>query len=432
MTISVIIPAYNSETFLGETLDSLLAQTHKAWEAVVVDDGSTDNTQKIAAAYAEKDSRFRCITQENAGVSAARNRGLSEAAGDYVVFLDADDLYEPDALQAFADKAAQTGADIILGRLHFLENGKKGAFHDAADALAACDGIETFDKRLLWNFLVCNKCYRRSLLMQHGVRFPASGFSEEGAFFMDAVYTGAAIAGTAKSVSLYRRHTAGEGASVSQTASEKNLQSLAVSMRHIFDAAERALQAAGREDEDYLQEILYKHLHILVSQFYRSLWKMSDDALALCASQIKSLLDQLNGERVAVICRETPDLRLLDLRLANHCASHAGVASHPVVSVCVSRDCSQEAAKALFAQTCPLFELLLTPSAAKTLPEAIVKKPNVHTDEHAKPAGKRVLKFSVLPVLQEGTLQFLLCRGLPVHALTARLVSLLLKRRHNR
>ncbi len=427
MTISVIIPAYNSAAFLGETLDSLLAQTLQAWEAVVVDDGSADKTQEIIRTYSAKDSRIRCIAQKNAGVSAARNRGLSEATGDYVVFLDADDLYEPNALYSFAETAEKTGADILLGRLRFLENGKKGAFHDAADTLAAADRVETFDKRLLWNFLVCNKCYRRSLLKEHGVRFPASGFSEEGAFFMDTVYTGAHIAGCTGSVSLYRRHTAAEGASVSQTASEKNLQSLAVSMQHIYDAAQTALQNTDRKDEDYLQEILYKHLHILASQFYRELWHMRPDALTLCAEQIRGLLSRLDEAHTAALCRQNPDLHL-----NAPCATRAEAAAHPAVSVAVSRRCPPEAAAALVDQTSPLFELLLTPRAAKGLPALLFSLPNVRVDEAAVPAADCVLRFRRLPVLEKGTLQILLRTGLPKTGLAAKTVSRLLKRRHRR
>lgn len=427
MTISVIVPAYNNAAFLGETLDSLLAQTWQAWEAVVVDDGSKDNTRDILAAYCVKDSRIRCITQENAGVSAARNRGLSEAAGDFVVFLDADDLYEPNALQAFAETAEATGADIVLGRLRNLENGKKTAFHAAGDELAACERVETFDKRLLWNFLVCNKCYRRALLLEHGVRFPASGFSEEGAFFMDAVYTGGRIAGTQDSVSLYRRHTAAEGASVSQTASETNLENLGVSMRHIYAAAQTALQAAQRKDDGYLQEILYKHLHILASQFYRELWHMRGDALALCAAQMRELLSGLDDAHIAALCKQHPDLNL-----SSPCASRAEAAAHPAVSLSVRRRCPPEAAMALFDQTCPLFELLLTPKAAKGLPALLFSMPNVRVGERETPQAPCVIKAGKLPVLEKGTLQFLLRTALPKTGLAAKAVSALLKRRHRR
>ena len=425
MHISVIIPAFNSARFLPQTLDSLLAQTLRDFEAVIVNDGSTDDTQAVIEAYCEKDPRFRGITQENAGVSAARNRGLAEAKGDYVVFLDADDTYEPNALHAFWETAQKKNADIVLGRLCNVENGKVTGFHAAADALAREEGIEPFDKRLLWNFLVCNKCYRRAFLLDHGVAFPASGFSEEGAFFMDAVYAGALITGAPDSVSRYRRHTAQEGLSVSQTASVKNLQSLAVSMEHIRASAETALQNAGKEDEAYLQEIAYKHLHILCSQFYRELWRMPEDALSLCASQILALQKRLSDAQIERICAQNADL---DLKTP--CRTRAQAAENPVLSVAVSKSCGEAAARTLFSQTSPLFELLLTNRAAEGLSREILDLPNVRLD--AAPRAKRVLRCRKLSALEPGTLQLCLQKGLPLRVSVMRGVSLILKRRHKR
>lgn len=101
MSISIVIPTYNAEAHLGQTLDSVLAQTVADWELVLVDDGSTDGTVDVARAYADRDRRFRIVLQENRGTALARNRGLAEATGrsDYIVFLDHDDLWERDALE---------------------------------------------------------------------------------------------------------------------------------------------------------------------------------------------------------------------------------------------------------------------------------------------------------------------------------------------
>jgi glycosyltransferase involved in cell wall biosynthesis/peptidoglycan/xylan/chitin deacetylase (PgdA/CDA1 family) len=111
--ISVVIPAYNRESTLSVSLDSLLAQTHADWEAIVVDDGSADGTYAIAAAYAERDRRVRIKRQENAGVSAARNAALALAQNPWVLFLDADDWISADAfslLSAALDRDPQVDA----------------------------------------------------------------------------------------------------------------------------------------------------------------------------------------------------------------------------------------------------------------------------------------------------------------------------------
>jgi glycosyltransferase involved in cell wall biosynthesis len=96
-TVSVVIPAYNAERYIRETLDSVLAQTHRDLEVVVVDDGSTDSTRGIVASYG---GPVRCIEQENAGPSPARNRGIREARGELIAFVDSDDLWTEDKLAA--------------------------------------------------------------------------------------------------------------------------------------------------------------------------------------------------------------------------------------------------------------------------------------------------------------------------------------------
>src|SRR5919107_4763688 len=92
--VSVVIPCYNQAHFLGEAIESVLAQSHLRFEIVVVDDGSTDDTAEVAACY----PGVRCVRQDNRGLSAARNSGLRHSEGEYVVFLDADDRLLPEAL----------------------------------------------------------------------------------------------------------------------------------------------------------------------------------------------------------------------------------------------------------------------------------------------------------------------------------------------
>ncbi len=100
-TISVIIPAYNAERFLRETCQSLLNQTCPDWEVIIIDDGSQDATPDIARSFCTQDKRFRLISQPNAGVSAARNAGIDTARGEFIAFLDADDLWEKTAVEQF-------------------------------------------------------------------------------------------------------------------------------------------------------------------------------------------------------------------------------------------------------------------------------------------------------------------------------------------
>ncbi|HTG16799.1 MAG TPA: glycosyltransferase family 2 protein [Blastocatellia bacterium] len=93
--VSVIIPCYNQAQYLTESVQSVLQQTFKDWECIIINDGSADQTQSMALSFAGKDSRIRCVSQPNKGLAAARNRGLDESAGRYIQFLDADDWIAP-------------------------------------------------------------------------------------------------------------------------------------------------------------------------------------------------------------------------------------------------------------------------------------------------------------------------------------------------
>jgi glycosyltransferase involved in cell wall biosynthesis len=99
--VSIVVPAYNRERYVGLTIDSVLAQTFPAWELVVYDDGSTDGTANVARPYAVRDDRIRVTGGPNGGVAAARNGGLAatDRRTEFVIFLDSDDLWEPDALE---------------------------------------------------------------------------------------------------------------------------------------------------------------------------------------------------------------------------------------------------------------------------------------------------------------------------------------------
>jgi glycosyltransferase involved in cell wall biosynthesis len=113
--VTVIIGAYNAERYLAEAIDSVLAQTHPRLELIVVDDGSTDGSGRIAESYGDP---VRCIRQENGGMAAARNRAIPEARGDYLAFLDADDRFPPDKLRSqLAVFEAQPELDVVYGHV---------------------------------------------------------------------------------------------------------------------------------------------------------------------------------------------------------------------------------------------------------------------------------------------------------------------------
>lgn len=127
--VSVIVPCYNYGNFLGETLSCLGRQRHAHWECIIVDDGSTDNTKEVAASFTALDARYRYVHQANAGLSAARNKGLAECRGAFVQLLDADDLIHPDKLQLQLGLFDQhPEAAIVYGDALFFHTQTPGAY----------------------------------------------------------------------------------------------------------------------------------------------------------------------------------------------------------------------------------------------------------------------------------------------------------------
>ena len=115
--VSIIVPAYNSGPWLPAAIESVLAQTVDNWELILVDDGSTDDTPEICDAWTSRDPRIISLHRENGGLSAARNTGLDAASGEWISFLDADDILHPRFLERLLEVAKTTGAEIVDSRL---------------------------------------------------------------------------------------------------------------------------------------------------------------------------------------------------------------------------------------------------------------------------------------------------------------------------
>ena len=111
--VSVIMPVYNSEQFVGMAVQSVLEQTYKNFELIIIDDGSSDNSGAVCDEYAAKDSRIKVIHKVNGGVCSGRNLGINICQGEYISFIDNDDVYEPNFLAKLVDVAVQTNADLV-------------------------------------------------------------------------------------------------------------------------------------------------------------------------------------------------------------------------------------------------------------------------------------------------------------------------------
>ena len=116
MKVSVIIPVYNAEKTVRRCLDSIIQQTSSEWEVIAINDGSKDNSEKILREYEEKEhERIRVFTQNNSGVTKTRERGIREAKGQYIMFVDNDDYLEPDYIDVFLSEIEKGDYDVVVG-----------------------------------------------------------------------------------------------------------------------------------------------------------------------------------------------------------------------------------------------------------------------------------------------------------------------------
>ena len=192
MLFSVIIPVYNVEKYLRACLDSVLNQTFSDWEAVCVNDGSTDGSAAILREYAAKDNRFLVVEQPNAGLSAARNTGLKHAVGDYVLFLDSDDWLETNALETLAGNL--DGEDLVCfsGR-RYLELEDCSLPADQLEERVYQSGMDYYNENALQRrdfafVCVVLRLYKRSFLEENGLRFKEGIFHEDNLFTPLACY----------------------------------------------------------------------------------------------------------------------------------------------------------------------------------------------------------------------------------------------------
>lgn len=198
--VSVIIPVYNAEKYLAQCLDSVLSQSLSDMEVICVDDGSSDGSAKIIAGYAAADGRIKKLEQENSGAGSARNAGLAAAEGEYVLFLDADDWFEPDYMESAYQRASETGADICISRGVMFDDAS-GAELPSEWMLRteylpgmtfapeeAAEHIFQFTYGQVWD-----KLFRRAFLEEKGLRFPALRAAEDTAFAYESVLSAGKI-----------------------------------------------------------------------------------------------------------------------------------------------------------------------------------------------------------------------------------------------
>src|SRR5699024_11187274 len=188
MLISVIIPIYNKDKYLDECISSVVNQTYKKLEIILVNDGSTDESERIINKWYKSDDRIIYFNQKNTGVSSARNQGISKANGDYVFFLDADDKLKENALNLFYQESLNNKSDIIMGNFIHVKN-ERMYYRPEISKFVELDNLSLLDTKIELFVLnsrllsmVCNKLYKLKFLKKYRLLFDNKVTSEDRLF----------------------------------------------------------------------------------------------------------------------------------------------------------------------------------------------------------------------------------------------------------
>ncbi|MGF0069765.1 FkbM family methyltransferase [Candidatus Spyradosoma sp. SGI.093] len=251
--VSVVVPVYNVEKYLRECLDSICGQTLKNIEIICVNDGSTDGSPAILEEYASKDSRMRIISQENRGLSAARNAGLSVARGKYIYFMDSDDVSPQDALGKMFAEMEKNSLDVLLfGAESFFESEDLEKAHPVYKTLYKRRPFEAQSGQSLvlafknagcgFSPSACCYCSTRRFLNENSIRFPEGILYEDNVFFWKMILA----AKRAKSISdaLFRRRVRAGSTMTNKKISFRNFKSYATVVFELEKLKEKFLGAA--------------------------------------------------------------------------------------------------------------------------------------------------------------------------------------------
>ena len=252
--ISVIVPVYNVEKYVVQCIESVLWQTYSNLEIIIVDDGSTDSSGKVCEVYKKKDARIKVIHKVNGGLSDARNVGLTQATGTYVVFLDSDDYWnDMDFLNKVSEKIIESEPDmIIFGFRKVDDNGELGKHVPMNDTCIVEELVRNDD----FNICAWDKVIKRDVLIKNGITFKKGVYSEDMEWCANLLKAADSCAVIKSDPHSYRQRIG----SITKTISSRNVDDIVSN----YNACLRLMDAIGPEKKDAYYCYLSKNLSMLI------------------------------------------------------------------------------------------------------------------------------------------------------------------------
>ena len=336
--VSIIVPVFNTGRYLEEALDGILSQSFRDFEAIIVNDGSTDDSRRIIDRYCILDSRIQALHQDNTGVAEARNAGIREASGKYIVFWDSDDRFPSDALETLYNCITENNADLVCGAATetslFRSVVPKGAKY-----LSEKDVIDKYDVNLMYSLSVCNKMFRLDIIRENDLFFKSLKFLEDGDFLMRYIEHADKICGCEKIIesdedvseadrSIYeiRIRPSWAAPSATQQGSEKMfdecreaIDCIEATIRRISSADREKLIAEGAGEEaladlqsktdELLDALYYRTASVnLINSFYRLIWRNKNDYSVRLNRSLGVIMNSITDQRKSYLTENNPDL----------------------------------------------------------------------------------------------------------------------------
>ena len=187
ISISIIIPVYNVERYLPVCLESIVQQFMDDYEVILVDDGSTDSSGAICNEYADRHPQFHVIHQQNQGISAARNAGVVESKGKYLLFLDSDDFLVPNSLSKLLELANKNNLDVLGFNLIYVAENCNESPEKQSETPELAEVMSGFDYMARNNYVAQVWWYitRRELIVENDIKFPVGHMLEDAALMFD-------------------------------------------------------------------------------------------------------------------------------------------------------------------------------------------------------------------------------------------------------
>lgn len=376
--VSIIIPVYNVEKYIEKMLKSVKEQSFTDFEVIIINDGSTDNSQKIINRFCDEDQRFKSYVQENAGVSGARNKGLEIAQGKYVVFYDPDDYIPENALHDMYYTAKEENADLVVGIMRVI-NISDEYLTGSSKQLAAKKKIDKFDTGFNWNFSVCNKLFRLDLIQRYNLMFKELTHGEDGVFLFSYIHSCEKISGCKNVVYDYIKRAPWESRSATQLIRKDSLRDIF----HVCDLITSILEQSNNrlahdikdkygEDSIYLSELECRYREArsdlfcrfvslsLLGEYYRFVWEIDNEMCSMIADKVREYKEKIFPSHWEnIVLKKNKDL-LLNRKLL---LTQEEILESPlmtfVISAGVSKDNIEKVLACIYNQNSPSFKVLV-------------------------------------------------------------------------